>query len=136
MNRGDLENDGGLVVAIVEDDLAYRRSLGRLCRVLGFAVSEFASGAEFLQTLDGTVPRVDCLLVDKMMPWMTGLELHANLVERGLCLPTVLITGDADAGTRARCHVAGVTACLEKPIDAETLFAIVVQAAGRSIAAS
>jgi FixJ family two-component response regulator len=129
------EDEGGLVVAIVEDDLAFRRSLGRLCRVLGLSAVEFASGAEFLATLDETAPRVDCLLVDKMMPWMTGLELHATLVERGMCVPTVLITGDADPGTRARCDAAGVAACLEKPVDADTLLAVVIQAAGRPIAA-
>ena len=136
MNSSDLEGEGGLVVAIVEDDPAYRRSLGRLCRVLGFTVVEFASGAEFLEALDGTAPRVDCLLVDKMMPRMTGLELHAILVDRGQYLPTVIITGDADPRTRARCHAAGVAACLEKPIEADTLFAMLVQAAGRSIVTS
>jgi FixJ family two-component response regulator len=125
------DNGCALAVAIVEDDLAYRRSLGRLCRVLGFTTMEFASGAAFLEAIDGLAPRVDCLLVDKMMPWMTGLELHGLLVERGLSLPTILITGDADAETRARCVVAGVAACLEKPIDADTLLEVVPLAAGR-----
>jgi FixJ family two-component response regulator len=112
MTTGAGENGGSLAVAIVEDDLAYRRSLGRLCRVLGFTTMEFASGAAFLEAVDGIAPRVDCLLVDKMMPWMTGLELHATLVDRGLSVPTILITGDADAETRARCVVAGEAACL------------------------
>jgi FixJ family two-component response regulator len=124
----------GLVVAIVEDDASCRRSLGRLCRVLGFTAIEFASGAAFLATLDGMVPRADCLLVDKMMPWMTGLELHDALLDRGVSLPTVLITGDADAETRARCTMAGLAACLEKPIEADALLEIVVQAAAGRVA--
>jgi FixJ family two-component response regulator len=129
MRLADRKPDGRLVVAIVEDDTSYRRSLGRLCRVLGFSTIEFASGAAFLETLDGTVPQVDCLLVDKMMWGMTGLELHGILVDRGLCPRTVLITGDADTETRARCARAGVAACLEQPIEADALFAIVRQTA-------
>jgi len=128
-----LDDDRQLFLAIVEDDASYRRSLGRLCRLLGFTTSEFASGAEFLTALDSTFRRFDCLIIDKMMPWMTGLELHAILQERGMSLPAVLITGDADAQTRSSCAGAGVP-CLEKPIRAETLRAVVMQTVRRHAA--
>jgi FixJ family two-component response regulator len=125
-------SDRRLVVAIVEDDASFRRSLGRLCDVLGFAAMEFASGPAFLATLDGALPRPDCLLLDNWMPWMTGLELHGVLRDRGVCLPTVLITGNAGRETRDRCAQAGLAACLEKPIGADELLAIVEQVvAGR-----
>ncbi len=128
MSAGVPESDRRLVVAIVEDDASFRRSLGRLCDVLGFTATEFASGPAFIATLDGSMPQPDCLLVDNMMPWMTGLELHGFLRDRGVCVPTVLITGNADDETRARCAMAGLAACLEKPIGANALLAIVMQA--------
>jgi CheY-like chemotaxis protein len=58
------------------------------------------------------------------------LELHGILLDRGVCLPTVLMTGDADPETRARCAQAGVAACLEKPIGADELLAILEQVVG------
>lgn len=132
MSIGVPGSDRRLVVAIVEDDASVRRSLGRLCDALGFSAMEFASGPAFLATLDGAVPPPDCLLLDNWMPWMTGLELYGILVDRGVCLPTVLITGNAGRETRDRCAQAGLAACLEKPIDAAELLAIVEQVvAGR-----
>jgi len=132
VSAGVASIDRRLAVAIVEDDASFRRSLGRLCGVLGFSAMEFASGAAFLATLDGAEPRPDCLLVDNWMPWMTGLELHGVLRDRGVRVPTVLITGNAGRETRDRCAQAGLAACLEKPIGADELLAIVEQVvAGR-----
>jgi FixJ family two-component response regulator len=123
-----------IVLGIIEDDTSYRRSLGRLCRLLGFVAIEFESGVAFLATLDAAAPQYDCLLIDKMMPSMTGLELHRNMIDRALYLPTVLITGDADAHTRSSCAVAGLVACLEKPIEADVLRAVVELATGGRVA--
>lgn len=131
MTMRDREVAAPIVLAIVDDDASYRRSLGRLCRLLGFTTLEFDSGAAFLETIDASPPRYDCLLIDKMMPSMTGLQLCAALVDRGVSIPAVLVTGDADAHTRASCVVNGLVACLEKPIEAETLRTVVVMAAGR-----
>src|SRR5262249_55558666 len=66
---------GGISIAIVEDDDSIRVSLSRLCNVWGFTARAYASGAEFIASVDVGTPPVDCLIMDAHMPAMTGAEL-------------------------------------------------------------
>jgi two-component system response regulator FixJ len=123
-----------IAVAIVEDDQSARVSLRRLCDALGFTATAFASGRAFLEMLDADGPRPDCMLLDLRMPEMTGLELHRILVARRVHVPTIVITADDAPEVLDRCTLAGLVVQLQKPVDAEELFATVEQVTGNGSA--
>jgi FixJ family two-component response regulator len=114
-------------IAIVDDEAGVRRSLQRLCSVLGMNATAYESGRAFLNALElGSVP--DCLLLDTHMPEMTGLDVQRILGTRSRTFPTVVITADDAPEIRARVLAAGATDCLRKPMGAEELIAAIERA--------
>src|SRR5262245_4876252 len=89
------------LISIVDDDQLYRESMRKLLTLLGFAVEEFPSAAEFLASR--LLPETACLVADVHMPGMTGVELHRRLLELRSAIPTILVTPypDEDAPDQA-----------------------------------
>lgn len=78
----------------------------------------------------------DIVLTDVEMPQMTGLELAAQLSERGLPCKVMILTTFARSGYLRRAMAAGVRGYLLKDAPADTLAAAIrqVAAGGRAIA--
>ena len=114
------------LVSVVEDDEFFRGSMQQLLRSLGYAVEAFSLAADFLASrrLDETA----CLIADIHMPTMTGIELHARLIELGHSIPTILVTAYPDEATRARALKDGISCYLPKPFDDDDLMACVQKA--------
>jgi FixJ family two-component response regulator len=102
------------LVAIVDDDESVRESLPDLLGELGFAVETFSSAEQFLAS--GSASLADCLLLDIAMPGMTGPELFGELALRGIDVPIIFITGNADEDVREQMLTLGAVECLLKPI--------------------
>jgi len=104
---------GRTLVTIVDDDESVRESLPDLVRELGFAALAFSSAEEFLasETAYGT----KCLIVDVVMPGMTGPELQQELKLRRRNIPIVFITAQTSENIRARMLEQGAVDCLIKP---------------------
>ncbi len=117
-------------VAIVDDDESIRRSLKRLLVGTGFEVEIFASGTEFLASLETRSP--DGVVLDMYMPEMNGLEVQAHIRRNGLLIPVVFITAHENANLRARALAAGAAAYLEKPVRKEILLAALSKALGNA----
>jgi FixJ family two-component response regulator len=113
----------GHVIAIVDDDESFRRALARFLGTFAFCVRTFASGDEFLQS--GELGVVECLLLDLVMPGMSGLEVKQQLGVRGLRIPTVFVTAHADDEVEQYLLAAGAIAMLPKPVDQERLLRLV-----------
>lgn len=105
-------------VAIIDDDDAVRNSLRFLLEVVGYAVSVFASAAEFLKA---EPTNLACLILDHHMPNMTGLELAGRLRADGVGIPILLITGSPSPDMVARAAELGIDRVLEKPPDEQEL---------------
>jgi two-component system response regulator ChvI len=82
-------------IALVDDDPLYREMVARLLIGHGFAVHGFCDGKTFLDAVQGLAVRL--VLLDWMMPAMSGLEVLRTLRQRQVALPVVFLTG--------RCHV-------------------------------
>ena len=116
-------------IAIVDDDPSVLKALSRLLRTHAHHAKTYESAQVFLAALPGGLP--ECLVVDWQMPEMNGLELLAHLRNRGIQVPTIIISAHGDGGARQRCVSAGALAFLSKPLqDTELLAAI---AAARKI---
>ena len=102
-------------VLVVDDEPEMRSALVRLFRSEGLEVDAYATPHEFLDVWrrgDGA-----CLVLDLMMPQMSGLELLGHLRARGSELPVLFLTGAADVRVAVEAMRAGATDFLEKPFE-------------------
>ena len=114
------------VVAVVDDDFAVGKAVGRLLKTAGFDALTFRSAQEFLG--DGRQADVACLIVDLKMPDMDGLALQARMKTLGSSVPTVFITAHDDPASEAQALAGGALAVLHKPFDDTRLLEAVQRA--------
>jgi FixJ family two-component response regulator len=107
------------VVYVVDDDMDVLGSLRFLLEIDGFDVRTFRSGAALLTGI-GT-GEVDCLVIDYMMPHMSGIDLAARLRNRDIDTPIILITGYPDENIQLKASAAGIRHVLLKPHLEESL---------------
>ncbi|HEY9213330.1 MAG TPA: response regulator [Ancylobacter sp.] len=107
------------VISIIDDDRSVRKATDRLVRSLGFIAYAFASADEFLNS--PYVNHTSCLIIDVRMPNMTGLQLQALLLERGVNTPIIFITAFPEETDRAAALGAGAIDFLTKPFDGKTM---------------
>ena len=110
---------GRSLVAIVDDDESIRESVPDLLRQFGFEAKAFESAEAFL--LSDCMEAIDCLVLDIVMPGMSGPDLQQELARRGHRFPIVFITAQGDPSTRRRVLDAGATDVLAKPFDESDL---------------
>jgi len=101
------------LVSVVDDDESIRESLPDLLRQFGFAAQAFSSAEAFLAS--EFVDETRCLILDVVMPGMSGPDLQRELTNRRQSIPIVFITANEDPGVRSRVLAEGGTACLSKP---------------------
>jgi FixJ family two-component response regulator len=107
------------LVAIVDDDELFRRSVERVVGSAGFRVETFGSAEDFLDrgNLDGTA----CAILDMRLPGLNGFDLQRRLISRRRPIPIVFVSAHEDAVMRANALRAGAIAFLKKPFDNNTL---------------
>ena len=116
-------------VAIVDDDASMRKALARLLRIHGINSRSYPSARVFLEALSSGMP--DCLIVDVNMPEMTGIELQRELLNRGVRIPTIVISANDDKSIAASAASLGATAFFVKPVPRGALMAAINSAKKR-----
>jgi len=116
----------GPLVAVVDDDESARESLPDLVRELGYSARAFASATEFLA--QGDVADTKCLILDVVMPGMSGPELQQQLILRGCDIPIIFITAQTDKSLAPSLIERGAIACLFKPFSEQELRVALVAA--------
>lgn len=110
------------VVRIVDDDTHLLSALGFVLTVAGFAVAKYPSAETFLEKDDFSRP--GCVVLDIRMSGMNGLQCQQALLERGLSLPVLFLTGHGDVDMAVNALKYGAADFLQKPVEAEKLSAI------------
>lgn len=112
---------GDQSVVIVDDDDFFRKALERVFHSAGFRVESFASAETFLANY--LSKEEACLILDLRMPRLGGLELLDRLKERGIDVPVIIYSGNADVPVTVQAMQAGAFAVIEKPLSSELLIA-------------
>ncbi len=107
------------IVAVVDDDEAFRTALGRLLKSAGLGVRSYASAEDFLNS--GEQRETGCLIADIRMPGMSGLDLQAKLNSDHCPIPTIFMTAHGDEKMRLQAMRGGAVKFLAKPFDGSTL---------------
>ena len=107
------------LVAIVDDDELFRRSVERLVRSAGFRVEAFGSAEEFLER--GHLDSIACAILDVRLPGLSGFDLQRELRSRPRPMPIVFVSAHEAAVTAAKTRRGNAIAFLRKPFDDDTL---------------
>jgi FixJ family two-component response regulator len=113
-------------VFVVDDDPSVLRGLQRLLQSAGWKTAAFGSSEAFLEQRDPTAP--GCLILDVSMPGLDGFEVQRRLIEEGLPLPIVFLTGHGDVPSSVKAMRAGAQNFLCKPVSEERLLDSVAEA--------
>lgn len=116
----------GPVVYIVDDDDSLRLGLRELLEASHYRVEDFASCEAF--NIAYHPGREACLLIDALLPGMSGLDLLHEIRAQGHNLPAIMITGNGDVAVAVDGMKAGAIDFLEKPVGAKALVASVERA--------
>jgi FixJ family two-component response regulator len=108
------------LVSVVDDDESVRESLPDLLGEFGFAARVFSSAEEFLAS--GCIDQTRCLILDIVMPGMSGTELQRELKLCGRDIPIIFITASTDQAIRPQLIKRGAVECLFKPFSDTALF--------------
>jgi len=116
------------LLAVVDDDADVRVALTRLVSSAGFAVETFASGEDFLRSIEDHEPA--CVVLDLHMPEMSGFDVQGALASGHAAVPVIIMTGHDTSEARARAIQLGAKAYLCKPVDDEALLGAIDAAMG------
>jgi CheY-like chemotaxis protein len=114
-------------ILVVDDDLDIRELMTELLNERGFPAACVADGQEALAYLAAPGRQVCLILLDLMMPVMSGWELAEILQKDPVYsqIPLVIISADRDATTHGA--ALGARASLQKPIELEALLGVARQ---------
>lgn len=99
-------------VLTIDDSALTRRKVSKILKAHGIEVLEAKNGAEGLACIQDC--QVDCILLDLVMPDLSGWEVLKTLHERGSQIPVVVVTADLQSTTRQRCLDLGAVAIVHK----------------------
>ena len=116
-------------VFIVNDDPLLMVTLRRVLRATGYEVETFESADVFLSSVSADTP--GCLLVDVVMPGLSGLELQQLLLGSPAERPIVFLSGRSDIRLTVHAMKSGAVDFLTKPVEPTKLLAAVAEALKR-----
>ena len=106
-------------VYIVDDNPAVRDAIRWLVQQVGLDAQTHASAQEFLAACKPGMR--GCLVLDIRMPGLSGLDLQDRLVQSGIQLPVIIVTGHGDVPITVRAMKAGAFEFLQKPFNDQAL---------------
>ena len=109
------------LIAVVDDEASVRTMLLRALRLAGYRVALFASGEEFLASLETQCPA--CAVLDIHMPGLSGFEVASRLRADGWRLPLIFITAANGTALMRQAEAAGAVCVLQKPFSTDALLA-------------
>jgi signal transduction histidine kinase/ActR/RegA family two-component response regulator len=107
---------GAGTVMLIDDETLVRSSLARLLSALGYTPVTFAGGGDALEYFAQNHHTVDLILLDMIMPEMSGRELFDALRAIDPRARIVMITGYAARGSVEDLLAKGAADCIGKPV--------------------
>lgn len=116
-------------IFIVDDEPLNLELLERELRPHDYTVESARNGEEALRKADSFMP--DLILLDYMMPDMSGLEVLKELRRRGHGSPVVMITAYGTSERLAEAVKEGAYDLVTKPFDPDHLHLVIEKALAR-----
>lgn len=116
-------------VFVVDDDDLVRASIQGMLNSVGLRSETFGTAQEFLHSKRPDGP--SCLVLDVRLPGVSGLDFQRELVDAGIRIPVIFITGHGDIPMTVRAMKYGAVEFLTKPFRDQDLLDAIHQALDR-----
>jgi FixJ family two-component response regulator len=111
------------MVFVIDDDDLVRAAIQGMLKSVGLRSETFATAPEFLRRKPPDGP--SCLVLDVRLPGVNGLDFQHQLVDAGIRIPIIFITGHGDIPMTVKAMKSGAVEFLTKPFrDQDLLDAI------------
>ncbi|MFC1601417.1 response regulator transcription factor [Candidatus Sumerlaeota bacterium] len=88
-------------ILVADDSWLIRQMVGKVLKANGHEVEEVDNGRRALERAIAEPP--DCILLDLLMPELSGFEVLEGLREQKLAVPVVVLSADIQDTSRNRC---------------------------------
>lgn len=114
-------------ILVVEDDPDIRESVVEILEDEGHRVTSAGDGREALDLLQGASPAPDLILLDLMMPVMSGYQFREEQLKLPAFagIPVLIVTADVNA--RAKVESLQAAGFVQKPLKIQPLIDLVNQ---------
>jgi FixJ family two-component response regulator len=110
-------------VFVIDDDAGVREAIQGLLKSVGLRSESFGTAKEFLSS--NRMDRPSCLVLDVRLPGISGLDFQRELIDAGVHIPIIFITGHGDIPMTVKAMKFGAVEFLTKPFrDEDLLYAI------------
>jgi FixJ family two-component response regulator len=116
-------------VFVIDDDARMRASMERLLKSVGLHAESFATPQDFLRRKPPDGP--SCLVLDVRLPGMSGLDVQSKLIDSGIHIPVIFISGHGDIPMTVKAMKSGAVEFLTKPFRDQDLLDAIQQALER-----
>src|SRR5580700_8959445 len=117
------------LVHVVDDDDSMRSALESLFSSVGIQTHTYATGGDFLSA--EVANRPGCIVLDVRLPDMNGLEFQTRLIQSGVRIPVVMMTGFGDIPMSVHAMKSGGVDFLPKPFHDQDMLDAVMAAIER-----
>ena len=117
------------IVFVVDDDDLVRAAIQGMLKSVGLRSETFGTAQEFLSSKRADGP--SCLVLDVRLPGVNGLDFQHQLVDAGIRIPVIFITGHGDIPMTVKAMKSGAVEFLTKPFRDEDLLDAIHQALDR-----
>jgi len=116
-------------VFVVDDDDLVRASIQGMLKSVGLRSEVFGTAREFLRSNRPDGP--SCLVLDVRLPGVNGLDFQRELVDAGIRIPIIFVTGHGDIPMTVKAMKSGAVEFLTKPFRDQDLLDAIHQALDR-----
>jgi twitching motility two-component system response regulator PilH len=106
-------------ILVVDDSWLIRQTVTNMLKRAGYEVIIAENGGQAIEKCNSET--FDCIMLDLLMPDMSGLDVVKKLNEMHIETPVIILTADIQSTTQQRCRDAGVADFLIKPPNEEHL---------------
>jgi two-component system response regulator FixJ len=107
-------------IVVIDDDDSVSEPISMLIKLHGWEAKSYHSCEAFLADFDTDNPP-SCMILDLYFPRMSGVELQRSLVEKGITIPTIVLTARPDGSLALSSVEAGALEVITKPVAGDQL---------------
>jgi two-component system, cell cycle sensor histidine kinase and response regulator CckA len=116
-----------LNILVVDDNDIVRSTLCKTLHHQGYEVSDASTGTEALGLIDESTSGFDCMIIDRVMPGLSGPQLIEHIRQQITDVPIILTTGFSGKGDSSMDNEM-IDGLLQKPWTAKEVTRIIQQA--------
>jgi DNA-binding NtrC family response regulator len=118
-------------ILIIDDDRHMRSACSRVLSKAGWIVRTAETGDEGLEAALSCEEKADIVLLDDLMPGLSGMEVLDRIRSEKPDLPVIIMSGSATEESASEIIKKGARACLAKPFTPDQLRDVIKRVANK-----